>query len=72
LASGYLEKTKDREDKKTVFSILVESYLTSLKLLHPFMPFVTETIWGELKDLRDNPEELLITATWPTIKTHQK
>lgn len=65
LASTYLESTKNREDKKIVFSILVHSYLTSLKLLHPFMPFVTEAIWSELKDLRNNPEELLITASWP-------
>ena len=67
LASGYLEVTKNREDKSVVFSILVHSYLTSLKLLHPFMPFVTEAIWGELKDLRENPEEFLITAAWPKI-----
>jgi len=49
-------------DLKTIESI----FLTSLKLLHPFMPFVTEAIWSELKDLRDNPKELLITAAWPT------
>jgi valyl-tRNA synthetase len=38
---------------------------TFLKLLHPFMPFVTETIWGELKSLRKYPEQLLITSSWP-------
>jgi valyl-tRNA synthetase len=33
-----------------------------LKLLHPFMPFVTETIWQELEL---SPESLLIQQPWP-------
>ena len=33
----------------------------SLKLLHPFMPFVTEAVWEEL-----NEKELLIKTPWPT------
>ena len=32
----------------------------SLKLLHPFMPFITEEIWGELKK-----ENLLMIEKWP-------
>ena len=44
---------------------LVAEYLTtSLKLLHPFMPYVTEVIWQELpKQMKDS--ELLMVATWP-------
>ncbi len=34
-----------------------------LKLFHPFMPFVTEAIWQDLKDVT---EPQLITASWPT------
>lgn len=38
--------------------------ITSLKLLHPFMPFVTETIWQELPThLKDS--DLLMVSTWP-------
>lgn len=38
--------------------------ITSLKLLHPFMPFVTETIWQELpQTMRDS--DVLMVATWP-------
>ena len=33
---------------------------TFLKLLHPFMPFVTEQIWQEM-----GKKELLITSEWP-------
>ena len=44
---------------------LLRHYLvTSLKLLHPFMPFVTETIWQELPaDLKD--QDILMVAAWP-------
>ena len=38
---------------------------TSLKLLHPFMPFVTEEIWQSLPQ-KEKREELLMIAKWPT------
>ena len=43
--------------KKTLLIILE----TSLKLLHPFMPFLTEEIWSELPGNTD----LLMVAPWP-------
>lgn len=39
---------------------LKEGLLTFLKLLHPFMPFITEQIWSEMGE-----DELLITSSWP-------
>jgi valyl-tRNA synthetase len=44
---------------------LLHHYLiTSLKLNHPFMPFVTETIWQELpRKWRDT--DYLIVSAWP-------
>ncbi len=33
----------------------------SLKLLHPFMPFVTEEIWSSMPDKKD----LLMVEEWP-------
>lgn len=39
---------------------------TFLKLLHPYVPFVTEAIWQENKELFE--EDLLITAHWPDYK----
>lgn len=39
---------------------LKEGLITFLKLLHPFMPFVTEQIWNEIGE-----KELLITIVWP-------
>jgi len=45
---------------------LLHHYLiTSLKLLHPFMPFVTETIWQELPpEMKD--ADMLMVASWPS------
>ncbi len=44
--------------------LLYHYLITSLKLLHPFMPFVTETIWQELGDeLKDG--KFLMVARWP-------
>ena len=51
---------------------------TSLKLLHPFMPFVTEAIWRELPTLKTSEDfngvkketDLLMVASWPTGKTN--
>ncbi len=34
-----------------------------LKVLHPFMPFISEELWNELRNRNSN--ELLINATWP-------
>ena len=59
LADVYIEKVKTR--KEEAYPVLVEVYKTSLKLLHPFMPFVTEAIWQELK-LSD---KMLVAETWP-------
>lgn len=37
-----------------------------LKLLHPFTPYLTEALWGELPAQLRGEEDLLITAAWPT------
>ena len=42
---------------------------TLLRLLHPFMPFVTEEIWQALREIAPSAtgeEPLLIRARWPT------
>jgi valyl-tRNA synthetase len=38
-----------------------------LKILHPFMPFLTEEIWHYLKDRK--PEDALIVSKWPTFES---
>jgi valyl-tRNA synthetase len=39
-----------------------------LKLLHPFMPFITEELWGVTATSRQEP--MLTLAAWPTRQPH--
>ncbi len=70
LCDVYLEQAKELakqpEHAKETQAALLRCLTSSLKLLHPFMPFVTETIWQELVDRKLVKEELLITAIWPS------
>ncbi len=46
--------------------LLVYYLITSLKTLHPFMPYVTEAIWQELpKNIKGDEPEMLMVAKWP-------
>lgn len=58
-ADIYLEETKARKIKNTP-TVIAHVLKTSLQLLHPFMPFVTEHIWQTLGE-----QELLMVAPWP-------
>lgn len=61
VAAKYIESIKDRADQDVAFATLHHVLTTGLKLLHPFMPFVTEAIWKEI-----NPDGgMLIVAEWP-------
>jgi valyl-tRNA synthetase len=67
-ADIYIEKTKERDGEKfgvreSAIPVLHEVLDKSLKLLHPFMPFVTEAIWQEMGN-----KDLLIVSEWPTSK----
>ena len=56
-------------DKKT-YEAVVEILESNLKILHPFMPFLTEEIWQILT--KRSPEQALIIASWPTITTYDE
>lgn len=64
VAAKYLEEVKTRNDLHVALPVLRHVILTGLKLLHPFMPFVTEAIWKEMP--KEN-EGLLIVSKWPKI-----
>ncbi len=53
----------DEQAKRSRKIILRRILRDSLKLLHPFMPFVTETIWQQLPQ---KEAEVLMVAKWPT------
>jgi valyl-tRNA synthetase len=49
--------------KKTTRSILAYVLDNTMRLLHPFMPFITEEIWQNLP----HKGESITTAAWPTV-----
>ncbi len=52
-------------DQKT-YTAVVDILEENLKILHPFMPFLTEEIWHFLKPR--TPKEALIVSSWPAAK----
>ncbi len=68
LADEILEESKailiggDEELKASRQYVLYTCLTTSLKLLHPFMPFITETIW---QNLPTKESDYLMVAQWP-------
>ena len=52
---------------KATFTKAIEMLESNLKLLHPFMPFLTEEIWQHIAER--TPEQALIIAEWPEINT---
>ena len=66
----YIELTKarlyseDAEQKQTALQVLVYVLDQTLRLLHPFMPFITEQIWQSIPHEGD----ALIVADWPVFR----
>jgi valyl-tRNA synthetase len=60
----------DEEARAVAQSVLVTTLEMALRLLHPYMPFVTEEIWQHLKAAWPGsegwPESLMITP-WPEV-----
>ena len=57
---------KGGEDKQNTVSILSYVFDNILKLLHPFIPFVTEYIYQNL-DVAENKSESIMISTFPTV-----
>jgi valyl-tRNA synthetase len=56
---AYGSNTIDAETYETTISI----FENLLKLLHPFMPFITEELWHEIKHRK--AKECIVIASWP-------
>ena len=48
------------------YKAIIAIFEDNLKILHPFMPFLTEDIWQYIAER--SPEEALIIAKWPEAK----
>lgn len=66
-ADVYIEKIKPRLQNKEKIPLIISRhvFLNCLKLLHPFMPFVTEKLWS-LMPRKHN--KMLIASSWPEVK----
>ncbi len=60
-------RIEDAKNGKLSKTDLMRGLLVYLKLLHPFVPFVTEAVWKELGN-----DTLLITEKWPSISDGQE
>jgi valyl-tRNA synthetase len=49
-------------DRRT-YAAVIGLFEGNLKLLHPFMPFLTEEVWQHIESRK--PEEALVVAPWP-------
>ncbi|WP_288371862.1 valine--tRNA ligase [uncultured Algoriphagus sp.] len=67
--SWYLEMIKPEYQKpidQATYDKTIEIFEDILKILHPFMPFISEEIWHQIQDRK--VEESLILAKWPEAK----
>jgi valyl-tRNA synthetase len=63
LAKQRLYKGTDAE-KAQVQAMLVHVLAASLRMLHPFMPYITEEIWEKLPVVEGKPQSIM-QAPWP-------
>ena len=64
LCGGYVEYAKDAPNKKVAFAVLKDVFYKALRLLHPYMPFVTEEVAHQLGFLGEN--ETIMRQSYPT------
>ncbi|WP_088322671.1 valine--tRNA ligase [Polaribacter tangerinus] len=70
-SSWLLEIVKPAYQKpidKVTFDAVINVLENNLKVLHPFMPFITEEIWQYISDRKAS--EALIIAEYPTITSY--
>lgn len=68
----YIELVKERlqgdpRGRRAAQSVLYRVFSDTMALLHPFMPFVTERIYGIL-----HPDRLLVSSDWPRADSYER
>jgi valyl-tRNA synthetase len=61
-----LSKQKLRDGDTQQIALLTHVLEKTMRLLHPFMPFISEEIWQKLPKSTDAPESVCV-ASWPTV-----
>jgi valyl-tRNA synthetase len=59
------EQLKKEETKARTVDTLARVFDMALRLLHPFTPFVTEELWGHLRNAVRNSQFFTLAADWP-------
>ncbi len=67
-------KNKNIINLNLIFSILLKTTISILKIVHPITPFITEYLWGKIKKFKKNKKKhtLLIKQKFPIYKKFQK
>lgn len=71
--SWFLEMIKPAYQQpidQVTFEKAIEMLENNLKLLHPFMPFLTEEIWQHIAER--TPNQALIISEWPKAKSYDE
>ncbi len=66
-ADWYIEAAKTTPSPKVLLFVLQ----TTLRLFHPFAPFITETIWQSMGWAKQQAEPTLATTAWPLVGPHK-
>ena len=64
----YIEIAKSVITEKNTQVVLYKVLEKTLRMLHPFMPFITEEIWQELPRLKDVAGDSIMIQPWPHIQ----
>jgi len=67
--SWYLEIIKDKQINNSTYNETINVLEKILKALHPFMPFITEELWNQIDEKRDN---YLMNSSYPDSKKCDK
>jgi len=62
----YLEMDKNPQRSAEDNQVLAYAFSSLIKLLHPYVPFVTEALWGQFKQ-----PEMLVVSEWPQVQPYQ-
>ncbi len=69
--SWYLEIVKPgmgQAIQPEVYHATIQYFESLMKLLHPFMPFITEELWHNIAERKES--DCIIVATWPEAGKH--
>ena len=70
ICDWYVEYAKDAPNKAAAFAILRDVFWKALRLLHPYMPFVTEEVAHQLGFLKEG--ETILRAEFPKGYTDEE